>query len=654
MRGMVKKLKRLRTFISTSLAIMLIALSFVSTTDRIIAKGYQSQWQKMSAGWTYYQKGQLQQSISVFANFLKNYGKYEPAETVASAYYGLGMCYAHSKLKMYGKALDAFKNAVKIAPNSTAGKNSASYIKNSLPPVQLDVTYQTSKKATYDDVISMIMFHQGYSQVFKNTKAVIPNDSKGKQPEDWAKKYVSIAYGLKAIPSTPDDYKGTPSRLWIVKFILNLKGYNECHYDKQVTIKDVQNISIFDQMCINTANYMGIMKVDKNGMFKPNQTITRTELADILKRTDSHLLSKINLDIYKNVKDSLGDKILQEYYVNDGNDSMKAQTELLQKHADRINQLDFAYGKLQLGFAKVDKYTKDYSIKIGDSSEGPLVLDLWKQQQLLKEARESIKNSKIDQYITISDGFVDESEALRKVVSDYLKDDNDRDNLENQIVKLASDLNVKGINLDFERIYVSDRNNFTKFVKELSDKLHKDQRLLTVALIAFQDPDNTDICAFDYKNIGKYADYVNIMFYDENSSTTFANLGKDGSIASAWWVDEILKYSVLAMDSRKILVGLANYGYDYNITTKKAEVILQKDIWKLKNNSSGSYKYVFDTKSRTPYIEYTDKSGQLHRAWFEDKNSMKIKINMVNKYNLAGISLWHLGYEDEGFWDTVK
>ena len=46
--------------------------------------------------------------------------------------------------------------------------------------------------------------------------------------------------------------------------------------------------------------------------------------------------------------------------------------------------------------------------------------------------------------------------------------------------------------------------------------------------------------------------------------------------------------------------------------------------------------------------------GALHHVWFENSSSISQKVNLINRYELAGISLWRLGMEDAGLWPLLR
>ena len=40
--------------------------------------------------------------------------------------------------------------------------------------------------------------------------------------------------------------------------------------------------------------------------------------------------------------------------------------------------------------------------------------------------------------------------------------------------------------------------------------------------------------------------------------------------------------------------------------------------------------------------------------WIEDEDSIKEKLSLVNKYNLAGSPYWVKDFENENIWNIIK
>lgn len=79
----------------------------------------------------------------------------------------------------------------------------------------------------------------------------------------------------------------------------------------------------------------------------------------------------------------------------------------------------------------------------------------------------------------------------------------------NDLVKQVEKNQFAGINIDFEAVPESDRENLTNFMKELTMVFHKHDLLVT------QDVPANDK-AFDYSALAKIIDRMIVMMYDEH------------------------------------------------------------------------------------------------------------------------------------------
>ena len=65
------------------------------------------------------------------------------------------------------------------------------------------------------------------------------------------------------------------------------------------------------------------------------------------------------------------------------------------------------------------------------------------------------------------------------------------------------------------------------------------------------------------------------------------------------------------------------------------------------------YSVKWSDKNQEPYYTYTAESGASREVWFENADTLKTKLDLVKKYQLAGIAIWRLGFEDQKFWDEI-
>lgn len=228
-----------------------------------------------------------------------------------------------------------------------------------------------------------------------------------------------------------------------------------------------------------------------------------------------------------------------------------------------------------------------------------------------------------------------------------LSDAKKRKKLIDNILVVMSKEEYSGVNIDIENIYWYDRANYTALIKDLKAKLAPYGFLTTVSIPAKTSDtykSNNWSGAFDYKEIGKYADRILLMTYDEHYFG-----GAPGPIASYPWVDKVLAYATSIIPSQKLLLGIPGYGYDWSSKGNKA-VTFKNVAGMLSSTSSQS---LWDSNAKSPYFTYT-RDGVTHTVWYEDAQSLSYKLPLVEKYKLGGIGIWKLGYDNDAFWQVIE
>ena len=46
--------------------------------------------------------------------------------------------------------------------------------------------------------------------------------------------------------------------------------------------------------------------------------------------------------------------------------------------------------------------------------------------------------------------------------------------------------------------------------------------------------------------------------------------------------------------------------------------------------------------------------GATYQIWLEDAQSIAEKVKLIQKYNLAGVAQWKLGFENSSIWQTIS
>ncbi|MDK2889054.1 MAG: spore germination protein [Thermoanaerobacter sp.] len=236
----------------------------------------------------------------------------------------------------------------------------------------------------------------------------------------------------------------------------------------------------------------------------------------------------------------------------------------------------------------------------------------------------------------------------RDVAHRILSDPQKRWSLVMNIFYLLKENGFDGVEIDIEDIYPSDRQLFNQFLIELAAQLKPAGYYISVALPAKTSdaPSMSWGDSFDYATIGRYADQVVVMAYDEHGAYS-----GPGPIASLPWVEKVVQYTVSKIPAPKVMLGIPAYGFDWNYDGGfprylSHELALETARWY-------GAPVRWNTWAQAPYFTYIDENGSRHEVWFENASSWAGKLDLITRYNLKGAAIWRLGMEDPDSWRVI-
>ena len=53
------------------------------------------------------------------------------------------------------------------------------------------------------------------------------------------------------------------------------------------------------------------------------------------------------------------------------------------------------------------------------------------------------------------------------------------------------------------------------------------------------------------------------------------------------------------------------------------------------------------------YVGHKEMDGALNSIWMENAESLKHKVALVGKYDLAGVASWRRGFETQDVWNVI-
>jgi spore germination protein YaaH len=225
----------------------------------------------------------------------------------------------------------------------------------------------------------------------------------------------------------------------------------------------------------------------------------------------------------------------------------------------------------------------------------------------------------------------------------------------NLLAEAAKSEQYVGWQLDFEDLDPADKFAYSRFVARLGARLHRDRRLLSVAVVPrFSDtfPDTSVPgfhtgewgAAYDYRSLGRTADFLVLMAYDQHTPST-----PPGPVAGYDWVKALLDYAVQRVPPYKLVLGLPLYGREWAETTdgKTSHSFAYKDLEAVLQNPTSERHW--DDVSQTSWFEWRE-GETVRTAWFDDARSLREKMKLARLYHLRGYAAWRLGMEDPDFW----
>ena len=216
------------------------------------------------------------------------------------------------------------------------------------------------------------------------------------------------------------------------------------------------------------------------------------------------------------------------------------------------------------------------------------------------------------------------------------------------IIDVCQKYELDGINIDFEYMYEKDVDLFSRFIIELEPRMKKIGAVLSVDVTAPDGSPNWSLC-FDRTVIGHAADYIVFMAYDQYAS------GKVGTTAGCNWVENnVIKFiEQCEVEPEKIILAVPFYT---KLWKEKADGDIESKSVIMKNIEKelpDDVTKTWDDKLKQYYVEYKSGSDTM-KMWIEDLESIKAKVSLVNKYNLAGVSAWEKDQELDEVWEVIK
>lgn len=263
--------------------------------------------------------------------------------------------------------------------------------------------------------------------------------------------------------------------------------------------------------------------------------------------------------------------------------------------------------------------------------------------QLIQSAEEN------DVKIIISVGGWGQSDGFSPMAADSAS----RSRFIQEIIEFCEEYGYIGIDLDWEYPQSADRANVVKLVRELRDSINELELDYTIS-IALPSVDWQN--GYDIPALRDYIDWFGVMTYDFHGSWTqhsghnsplyppIPHQCQHGSIKQS--VDA---YLLKGVPPSKLLVGLANYGRQFNTPDLYASPPQGINIggdpiryYEAVEKIEQGWSHQWDPVSYGPYLINEDSTQVVA---YDDTVSFRYKAEYIGENQLRGAKVWALGYD---------
>lgn len=481
-------------------------------------------------------------------------------------------------------------------------------------------------------VEEFIALEHAYSYYGSGATPVTVVDKNGKAPSAWCAKYVQAEANKKVFDPEKISWSDPVTIAFAAQFMARSKGKYSYDANNIYNFTGTAGMPADDILYLSVAVDCGLIQYT-SGM-NVSMYIARKDLRKY------EIPKTVNVKpVNKGAKNSMRD--CNAYFIDCywDLDAANNQFAKLKKNNQHITSVTFqsAYlngsnitpGNTYLGcdieHTEALEYNKKYS----------------RDPQI--DAIEYCKDNKITALLGISNA--QNNDFTGNGLQTILASKTNMQNASREILAAVRKYNLDGVNLGIE---VSDpalshlRGAYSTFVKQVGDLLHAQGYIFMVSVGAYFTDKQEQASIYDYTEIGRVADKVHVILYDDFNDTGFAIRNTHGPMSNLTRIGRCLRYAATKMQGSKVLLGLGAYATDFNLTWWKAEDIDYGTAAKLMSQYGATPVYDNTNGAAGAYFEYTDTSSCKHRVYLETAATVAQRTEVVNNYNLGGYSVYNL------------
>lgn len=342
--------------------------------------------------------------------------------------------------------------------------------------------------------------------------------------------------------------------------------------------------------------------------------------------------------------------------------------------------------------AHIDRFTEinpfGYTVKKDGTLNDPMGIDEEPWKTLIAEAKK--RKIRIVPTVMWSDGAT---------IHAILSNTKSRIALEDEIAALVKAKGFDGIDIDFEGKYAETKPYFSLFLKGLYVRMGNKWVMCTIeartpisSRYSSTPPKDAGVYANDYNAINKYCDRVRIMAYDQGAIDVTLNKARYAPyipVADPGWVEKVMELTSKSIPKKKLVIGVATYGYEYKVTPLSEYGFRYDREWSFNpryaldlaaqlgitptRNGANEISFIYkngvtpppqdpSVNQSTPTTAVAQNAGlqtgtsrePFNIVWWSDAVAIKDKVDIAKAMGLRGIAVFKIdGGEDPKMWDVL-
>jgi len=207
-------------------------------------------------------------------------------------------------------------------------------------------------------------------------------------------------------------------------------------------------------------------------------------------------------------------------------------------------------------------------------------------------------------------------------------------------------LGFDGINLDFELVPLEAASGYEQFLRELSVACRAHGLVFSIDNY----PPTARTEHYNRGLQGEVADYVIIMGYDEHWSTSEVA----GSVASLPFVRRAIERTIAVVPANKVMNAVPFYTRIWSTDKDGIVSVIATPGhgWQNRWIEENGLEPVWDEELGQDYAEF-ERNGNLIQVWLENEASMRVRLELMDSFDLGGVAAWQLGLEAPSIWDIL-